>query len=365
MKNESERKIIIKQISVKQIHEAVAFHNDYYKDKRTTEQWKWEYMGMYPDKYVFTISEHNGRIIGTQAMIPININISGKIIFSGKSENTLVDPQYRGIMFKDMYTAAMEKSKENDMVCVWGYTVLVKVWGKFLDFFVDEEAMFESFLILNVKKTKEIIGQKEWTTKKRFIMSILTTGSYIHSSLKKGKEKNKVSKLKEKYTIESKPRNYEDLQSHYARLREKCPNLIHLEQDEKYLSWRVFNNPNVKYTTHFLYEESELRGYCYLTNKNKLSISDFSMENQEVGIMLIRQILDSLNHEKHAFISYLGNEKNPLIANIFSLLKQFGFIKRKNDTAFVIKNILHENDDIIYDTKNWYLSGLWTEGYAK
>ena len=88
--------VIIRTVESSDINEVVSFYNTLEGDNRTTEQWVWEYKGSYHDLFVFTVAEDDGRIVGTQGMIPIYLNIKGERYLSGKSENSLLNPAYRG-----------------------------------------------------------------------------------------------------------------------------------------------------------------------------------------------------------------------------------------------------------------------------
>ena len=47
-------------------------------------------------KSIFVIAEYGGKVIGTQALLLIILSQQGKEILSGKSEETLVDRDFRG-----------------------------------------------------------------------------------------------------------------------------------------------------------------------------------------------------------------------------------------------------------------------------
>ena len=87
------------------------FHNLHYGTTRTVTQWLWEFdrspaaNGALP----FVIAEFEGRIVGTQALILIDmIDQSGGFV-TAKSEETLVDPSMRGRnLFARMYVPLLE-----------------------------------------------------------------------------------------------------------------------------------------------------------------------------------------------------------------------------------------------------------------
>jgi len=118
--------------------------------------------------------------------------------------------------------------------------------------------------------------------------------------------------------------------------------------------------------THFLYENDLLQSYCYINTANQSTayLTDFTFVDDDAGSYLLQEALEKLQNMNVVWVSFLGNAKNPLISTVFNLLKKFGFIKRRSPLAVVIKNINCEEEKTIYDVRNWYLNGLWTEGYT-
>ena len=37
--------------------------------------------------------------------------------------------------------------------------------------------------------------------------------------------------------------------------------------------------------------------------------------------------------------------------------------KYKSSMSFILKNMAYEDEKCLYDIKNWYMNGLWTEDY--
>jgi len=48
----------------------------------------------------------------------------------------------------------------------------------------------------------------------------------------------------------------------------------------------------------------------------------------------------------------------------FNLLRNCGFIRRRIHEHVSLKNISYEDEEYLFDIKNWYIDGLWTEGYT-
>lgn len=343
----------------------ISFHNARYRDRRTVEKWTWEYKGMYPDVFVFTIIRDNGNVVGTQGMIPIFINVKGERHLSGKSENSLLDSKYRGTtFFKDLYEFAVSRCKEKGMCCIWGFTSAARVWREKLHFYVNEDCMCECTLLLTLRPIlSELLGSRD-TIVRKLAFSLEAMYLYLSSRIFRTRSMKKTAK--NIFSIIKHPKSANDVGALYKRLRLRNPHLIHIDQDEKYLSWRVFKNPNIKYRTFFVYEGGLLRAYCYLVTDDKRAyLTDFTSEIDAAGVFLIRNLLRMSKNERIARFSFLGNARNSLMASTFNLLKAFGFIKRSVFyMPFVLRNLSHKNEKPLYDIRNWYLNALWTEGYT-
>jgi len=102
---------------------------------------------------VFTVIKDNSKIVGTQGMIPIFLNINEKKHLSGKSENSLLDRNYRGKkLFEKLYEYAMSLCKDKNIFCVWGFTSAGKVWRDKLNFSIYKNIMYSTLLILNLRQ---------------------------------------------------------------------------------------------------------------------------------------------------------------------------------------------------------------------
>ena len=358
----------IKELDNSEINEVVSLHNFNYGDKRTPKQWIWEYKSIYPDLFVFTVIKDKDRVVGTQGMIPVYLHIKAKTYLTGKSENSLLDPKYRGrTLFKKLYAFAMSICKLKKMCYIWGFTSATKVWRNKLGFSVYEDIMYTSILILNPRQFISSIRKSKQVIIKKITKSFLVILLYLYSSVRRFimDARRYFKSSPGKYLIEHKLRSINDIDKLYKRLRSKYADLIHIEQDENYINWRILKNPNIKYIIYFIYEENILKGYCYIAlgTKNEAHLSDLTFENNDVGNFLLKTILDQLHGKKITIIDFMGNIENPLIATTFNLLKKHGFIKRGQFSPFVLKNISYKNEEQLENIKNWYLNGLWTEGY--
>lgn len=363
--------LIIREIdssNKNEINKALSLHNSTFDDNRTIKHWLWEYKGHYPDKFTFAVIEDDDNIVGTQGMIPIFLNIKGKKVLTGKSENTLLHPKYRGrgTLFTECYDHAVSQSKKKGMYCIWGFTALGKVWKKKFRFSVYENVTNEYFLILNSKNAIKEISKTQRKKIQNHFKSILSFGCYLFS-LCKISFRTQNKSINKKYKIEKNLRSYDDIKQLYMNLRKKFPDLIHIEQDKKYINWRLYDNPNINFQTYFIYENKSLKGYCYFNlvdDKKTIYLTDLTVQNAEVGAVLLRMLIDRWRIKRIGFIYFIGNDKNPIMVEIINLLKKYGFMKRRSKTGFVVlKNLSYKDNDHLHNIKNWYFNYLWTEGF--
>ena len=113
------------------------FHNRCYGSNRTASQWKWEFCS-HPHKgrvVPFVLAEVNGRVVGTQALIPIAMIDAEEVFWTAKLEETLVDPAYRRYqVFIQMYEKLFRYAEEHGLVSIWGFTEIPQVFEGLLGF---------------------------------------------------------------------------------------------------------------------------------------------------------------------------------------------------------------------------------------
>jgi hypothetical protein len=338
-------------------------HNESFRDNRTLNHWLWEYKCHHSECSVFAVVCDNEKIVGTQGFIPIYLNVQGEKCLSAKSENSLLKPEYRkGTLFKELYAFGLLNCTQRKVCLVWGMTPAVKVWRDKLGFSVFPNAKYTSVCLLKPGSfLKRILKSTSGLNKVFLLLSILPV--YANSWFRMNTRYVSKKKLAI-FSVESELRDFIDLENLYGRLKAKG-DFIHIVQDEAFLKWRVNTNPNVKYSRYFVYQEGVLRAYCYLNvNGGEVYFTDFTFETKEAAEALMKHVLKELPSQNPMAIYFTGNIENPLIFQTFSFLKKYGFVKRKDGEAFVILNLSLKDKDFLYDIHNWYINGLWTEGYT-
>lgn len=103
------------------------FYNTQYGAKRTSAEFMRLFHHAPAGHAIYVVAEENGEIIGTQCAIPIMLcTEEGKRILSGKSEETLVAPDYRGQgIFRGMYAMLLEECRKSGIQVIWGFTSVI------------------------------------------------------------------------------------------------------------------------------------------------------------------------------------------------------------------------------------------------
>jgi hypothetical protein len=343
------------------VEQIVSFHNAAYGNSRKPEHWMWEYKGNYPDLFVFTVIKDQDQIVATQGMIPIYLSIQGKRLFSGKSDSTLLNPQYRGgSLFQELYEIAVALCRDRKMSCIWGYTAAVKAFEKF-QFRTYEYVMWSSISILNLRRALSELGQKDSGAARRVIEALKVLGFWLYSSLLRATYRSSGQGL----AIGKELAHPQDLEHLYQRLREKHSPLIHIDLDEQYLRWRVYGHPIFKYKTYFVYEDDCLTAYAIVNSHDKRMayLVDFTFESVNAARFLLQQILRELQTQDFRAVTFWANRTNPVAQQTFLLLRRFGFLERKTTMHFVLRNLAVDDEENLFEVANWYMNGLWTEGY--
>lgn len=222
------------------IDDLVKFTNEVNKDTRDKDKFLWEFYNAPAGKAVYVIAKDasNGKIVGTQCAIPIDlITESGIIIRSAKSEDTLVHPDYRGLsIFDRMYQLLFEKCKEDSIKYLWGFTSAKKPFLK-LGFSIPFDHS-QSLMVFNIPSsydylsklnTKNTFPAKCKILALCFISSVNSYKRHFHSS----KEFNR------KYSFFTSNQSLPD-QTADNNLRE---NGFSINDDNAYLKWRIEKNP--------------------------------------------------------------------------------------------------------------------------
>ena len=316
--------------------------------------WSWEFESI--PKTIFTVAMAGEEIAGTQSMLPVFLNINDSIYETAKSETSFLNPVFRGKkIFEKLYQLAVDETVMNGTKLIWGFTPALKAWKNNLGFetFDDEirvASVYVKYFPLrsNYKKSRNLI---------------FAFGKYIVTNRKIAKNYFRLKALSKdfpKLEVSSRLKNENDLEELYNRID---VGKVHLDLNASYLNWRINNNPVIQYRSLFFYNEDQMVGYViYSIREGNLHITDLTCDEIYIAEAHIIQYL--LTNIEHFFkMSYWGNISHKRNKKIFSLFEKLGAtVQIDTSRNFVYKNI-STNAEVVSSLGNWYINGLWTEGF--
>lgn len=337
--------------------------------------WQWEFES-FPESTVLTILKSHGKTGGTQFMLPVPLSLDGTGVTSGKCENSYVSPEFKGTgWFAKLFSLALDEAKKRELKVLWAFTPATKVYGQKLGFTVFPDSM-QAFRGIWGKPTLQYFshfpGNRLYNLTKYFFYRLraISFGNRVRS-LKRSMAYDQALAA---YEVTDTPKQPDDLQRLYHRLREQYPGLVHIDPTPKYMDWRIRQNPNLTYVTQYFYTKGELAGYyIYALKDQAVNLTDLTFSDKKVADMLFCHLLDGMRRSGKIDFHYFANKENPINSHIFQLLEKMGgVITPAGDLPFVFRLFgevrqgqqeITADSPFLADPRNWYLNGMWTEGY--
>jgi hypothetical protein len=351
----------------KDISRINGFYNNYYKINRTYEQFRWEFEECPAGKAIYTMAvDENDNILGIQAGIPITIITSSNDTFlSIKSEDTLVNidacSQYKKRdVFKELYTFFIGKCKLLDARCIWGFTYALKPFKR-----IGFEIPFRSKqLLLVIHPSKAYLHLAGLNPKNKVSDKLIIAALSLFSFFSGWK----------RFLI--KPGNFsfhvtEGISSNIALFREMTDAggfLAFIEQNEKYLQWRIGSNLYpVTYRCYNFFKSNQFCGQviisygedksCYI--EQMLFSKDLSsIEKQQI----VKEVVKRIRELKKSLIRFMAFDHHIYHQSDIKILNSSGFFLVNKGIGFVYMDISSQPNQI--RPEDLYLSRLYTQGQS-
>ena len=336
------------------------FHNHIYKSNRTIEQFYWEFHDCPFGKSIYVIAEDEGKVVGTNCVIPIDLILADKqLIRSGKSEDTLVDPDYRGQkIFYHIYEFLFERCKEQGVKIIWGFTSAKKPFRN-LGFSIPFDHQ-QSLAVNNVWESYKYLSALN--SKNGIVDKLKILGLSIYSKLKiNGKLKTKLAgyRITENDDIAEGVSNL--IQSNLPSLDSSFA----IHQNARFQQWRIYQNPNYQkiHTYGFYDADNNLSALIVLTShRNKVAYicqSSFHQKLSEAeGVKILKFVTRKMFKQGISLIRNWHFDTNSLNSLETKLYKDAHYIHLKIGIGFVWKVL----DSIDIEPKGFYLSRVSTQG---
>ncbi|MEI9920261.1 MAG: GNAT family N-acetyltransferase [Bacteroidota bacterium] len=313
-----------------------ALYEKAYGVHRSEEKFRWEFQQgpAGPSIYVVAVDTKANKIVGTQCAIPLYVtNASGELILTAKSEDTLVDSNYRGkSIFEKMYALLFDECRKAGIVSIWGFTYAIKPFAK-LGFDIPFRCNFGLIVFDSIGGYNYFNSLKDKRTSvEKSKIAALAIASRLRYMFNMGSRTTKGYKVSK------------NVRDHLEDLAPSQPGVFFLHHDSKFMGWRLRNNP---YPNNHLY-------YSLLNESGKVVASVICSQTEEVAYIMHLAFARNLSDEtKRSFLNnvisdlsnkakvlrFWGFTHNETGRNEIEILKQSGFIFTEQGISFVWKKL--------------------------
>ncbi len=353
------------------------FYNRMHRMQRSIDQWRWDFVpGIFESSSLpFVVVEDAGKIVGTQALIPIRMIGEEGVFWTAKSEETILDPAYRGKrLFEQMYRLLFDYAETEKLAYIWGFTQATKPFGR-LGFDIPSKAS-QLFLPFSGKAVPLMTVQQghsgfaDRAKPQMYIIAGAAAASYSAYKLS-----YRQRRLRRQQSLKS--LQIRTLSSPPTDAGEVCQKFIErfggktVYRDADYLRWRIFTNPYLKSIFRAVYDGDCLVGWVAfaITDQRIGQLVDLIAVDDPNGaytakdvvrLLLVEAALASRNMGALAIRGWSVNN-HPFDKIILGAAKSLGFYHVKRGHAMVIySTVAARKDNDVLD--NWFVTRIFTEG---
>jgi GNAT superfamily N-acetyltransferase len=343
--------------------EMVDFQNKHHGTKRNPEHWFWEWQTNIPDKSVLATMRRNRELIATFGVIPLVMSIDGRNILAGKTESMLLIPEYRGHgIATKIYKYVESECLKKGFQLIWGFTYEreAKIVFRMLGY-----TFAPTLAVAGRPGSLQLELISRMNTRAPLWIRLGSAGKLVAAAALFRRRRG-IPKITEQpgYELKEDKCNEVDLQSLYERLQSKNKYLISIKLDAKYLSWRVRENPFLKYDEYQVYQDGQMRAYAFVTLVDgKATISDLTSEDNYATCLLLDVIIKRYQKRAGRF-TFMCNPKDYLAQDTLAQLQKYGFKLNSNPMELLYKDLTRSKDGQDLGIQNWHICGLWTEGFS-
>jgi hypothetical protein len=334
-------------------------------------EWQWEYEDNPYGKGIVVVAELNNEIIGVNTKICIPLSYGSKDFLAVKGEFGLMEKEYRGrSIFNQIYNKCLDLSKARNIKLLWALSyaegayknIGVPVPGRIGHLLLVLNAN-EAFREFEQKMFRKEYNQKAFQQWWKFLFRIFLISSQLWS---------KTIRLKQsagkKYTIETLTCADDRIDKFWDTFRHQN-SCYTITRTSKYLNWRIFNNPNMKYKFLAALENNQIKAYIIIGQKNNVNmayLTDLCVLDgfEKAAESLLSHAIQCLKLEHIAFVDAWRMGKNPETKKYSKYLTRFGFIPLPAGSPFAVKSLSDEKmlPADPQELDNWFLTEIFSEG---
>ncbi len=337
------------------------FHNQAYGAMRTEEQWRWLFNQACSDVLPFIVAKEGGRIVGTQALIPITMVGPEGDMPTAKSEETLIHPSMRGRgVFQKMYDPLFKYADAHGIRAIWGFTPAYK---PFISVGFDVPGSTAQLLLPFSTRAISTYGEHLGVGIKRLSLTAATAALTAYSEVRlalSGERSGFEVKV-----LNSAPQESGSLCREFA----KSWGGLTILRDEDYLNWRYFRNPFLRATLIGIYRENRLLGWlAYAIDESSVGyIIDAIVPKHECSVdvlaTLMARAVRALRAAGAIAVRSWSVNAHPFDLLFTATARKLGFVKISRGESVVLR--LSKDSELagsISEWGAWHVTRAYTQG---
>ena len=317
--------------------------------------------------------------MGTQAFIPIRMIDERGVFWTVKSEETLLEPSYRGKkLFEKMYEKLFGFLEHHGIHCVWGFSPASRAFEG-LGFVIPHVTSqvffpFSGLAVYSVLKKHTDVLQQQGIVGRIKALAYRVAGlmASVYSSLRY----KVVSRIPSEelsglvvHVLDSAPPQAGDLSERFIWLYGGMT----IHRDTDYLQWRLFDNPYVKATMLGAFTQGQLVGWIaysigddgmgYIIDIIVAPLADLNQAASRIIARLIVEAVDALKRAGALGVRCWHLNKHPFDVMILKETKKLGFYHIKRGNKMVLfTNLESDRRETITSFNGWFVTRIFTEG---
>jgi GNAT superfamily N-acetyltransferase len=343
-----------------------------FPDLKCLEHEYWTYLS---DLSVLFIALDGERVIGTQAFVPHEVYVNGRLTLTGRSERTMVSPDYRGQdVFANLIDHCVQRGTEKGHQFFWGAsTAATKAFRRagFLHMTGHREYLIAaaspqrvaSYLMSpgrsfslrpkDVLKTVRTRDRKNALEYAKIALTPLSLAARVPLLARAALTRDTGIELT------TSVKNEGDIDALYARLRRRAP-FVHLKHSSAFHRW-LLDDGNHNARWFFAYRADDLAAYACLnlTDPSTGTLVDFAA----IDNTAFRLVLEAARHEVsdagRAFVTAICNPHNAAQRALYPAFYAGGFIPSFRGGNSVIRPGAFKDMSVLAEAASFYMTDFW------
>ncbi len=330
-----------------------AVHPDRQYDRgKWMRWWNWMFIDNPVGKGRIWLAEHNEKIVGQYAMVPIRIKVGDEVVTGSLSLQTMTHPDYRRQnIFETLAVKAYEEAEKDDIFFVFGFPNKFSYPG-----FVKKLQWFD------IAYRQLMVKPYDWGTvissqiKNKYLATFLAFGASCTApifNMVMGINRKTVPKDLDIVQISSFDEHIDVFWNEISK-RYK----IMVVRDSRYLNWRYVDVPNAEYVIFLAKRSGEIEGYTILRCRpwDALEVGcifDIMAYSPETAQGLLYKTIEYFKQQKPDFV-FCDMIADKSYSNLFRMngFLSVSRLKKKAFCAYLTSPRI--TMEFIADAENWY-----------